>query len=90
MSNILHLKVQSSRFSPRAEAYSFSFRIKGTIFSGWYDSDLRDWLVSHNLAKSNAQLKREEMIAMIGDKYVSLEQCSLRAWRQAAALSCQS
>ncbi len=45
-------------------------RAKSTIFGGWHDSELRDWLVSHGLAKSDSQAKRDDMIKLIGDKWV--------------------
>lgn len=45
-------------------------RAKSTIFGGWHDSELRDWLVSHNLVKSDYQAKRDDMIKLIGDKWV--------------------
>lgn len=36
-------------------------RAKSTAFSGWYDSELRDYLVQHGWLKSDAQAKREEV-----------------------------
>lgn len=34
---------------------------KSTMFSGWYDSELRDYLVQHGWLKTDAQAKREEV-----------------------------
>jgi len=36
-------------------------RAKSTVFSGWYDSEIRDYLVNHGFLKSNAQAKRDEV-----------------------------
>ena len=36
-------------------------RSKNTMFSGWYDSDMRSWLVDHGYLKSDIQAKRDEV-----------------------------
>lgn len=36
-------------------------RAKSTVFSGWYDSEIRDYLVKHGYLKSDAQAKRDEV-----------------------------
>jgi hypothetical protein len=58
-------------------------RSKNTLFSGWYDSELRDWLVQHGVVKSNAELKREEMVKLIGDKYTDKTAAPYLAWPDA-------
>jgi hypothetical protein len=44
-------------------------KAKSTVFSGWHDSELRDYLVQHGLVKSDYEAKRDDMIKMVGDKY---------------------
>lgn len=50
-------------------------RAKSTVWSGWYDSEIRDWLVQHGYLKSDAQAKRDEVSGQ-GDQYkcVDLDQ----------------
>lgn len=36
-------------------------RAKTTIWSGWYDSEIRGWLVGHGYLKSDAEAKRDEV-----------------------------
>lgn len=36
-------------------------RAESTVWGGWYDSELRDWLVGHGFLKSDAQAKRDEV-----------------------------
>ena len=36
-----------------------------TAYSTWSDSDLKSWLVSHGIIKSNAQLTREKMERLV-------------------------
>lgn len=36
-------------------------RAKSTVWGGWYDSEMRDWLVNHGFLKSDYQAKRDEV-----------------------------
>lgn len=36
-------------------------RAKSTAFGGWYDSEMRDWLVQHGFLKSDIEAKRDEV-----------------------------
>lgn len=36
-------------------------RAKSTAFGGWYDSEMRDWLVQHGFLKSDYEAKRDEV-----------------------------
>lgn len=36
-------------------------RAKSTVWAGWYDSEMRDWLVNHGFLKSDYQAKRDEV-----------------------------
>jgi hypothetical protein len=47
-------------------------RAKSTVFSGWYDSEIRDYLVKHGYLKSDAQAKRDEVSILLTEKEISL------------------
>jgi len=35
------------------------------VYNTWSDSELKSWLVDHNVIKPEAQIKRDKMIRMI-------------------------
>jgi hypothetical protein len=39
-----------------------------TFWDAWSDSDIRDWLIQHNYLRTDAQVKRDELIKMANDK----------------------
>lgn len=39
-----------------------------TVWGGWKDSDIRSWLVEHGYLRSDAQVKRDEMVKLINSK----------------------
>lgn len=41
---------------------------RGTFWDAWSDSDIRDWLVQHNFLRSDAQVKRDELVKLVNDK----------------------
>jgi Putative nuclear envelope organisation protein len=41
----------------------------GTIWGAWSDSDIRNWLVENGYLRSGAQVKRDELVKAINDKY---------------------
>lgn len=41
---------------------------KDTFWSTWSDNQLRTWLVDHGYVRSDAQVKRDEMIKIANDK----------------------
>lgn len=43
-----------------------------TVYQGWSDSDLKDYLVKNGYMKSDTQKKREELMKMVNDKYSSM------------------
>lgn len=45
------------------KAYYYS--TSDTVYDSWSDSDLKRWLVDHDIIKSNAQVTREKMLKMI-------------------------
>ena len=43
---------------------------KDTFWSAWSDNNIRQWLVDHGYMRSDAQVKRDEMIKLANEKYV--------------------
>jgi hypothetical protein len=40
-----------------------------TIWGAWSDSDMRNWLIENGYLRSGAQVKRDELVKAINDKY---------------------
>ena len=40
-----------------------------TIWTGWSDSDLRSWLINHGYLRSDAQVKRDDLVKLMNAKY---------------------
>jgi hypothetical protein len=47
----------------------YYYDINDTVFSTWSDSQLKDWLVQHNIIKSDAQIKRDKMLKLVQYAY---------------------
>ena len=58
-------------------------RAKSTVWSGWYDSEMRAWLVDHGYLKSDYQAKRDEMIGLMQSKYNQATAAPYLAWPDA-------
>ena len=58
-------------------------KAKSTVFSGWHDSEIRDYLINHGLIKSDYEVKRDDMIKLIGDKYQQTTAAPYLAWPDA-------
>lgn len=41
---------------------------KDTVWSGWKDSDMRDWLIKNGYLKSDAKKTREELVELMHSK----------------------
>jgi hypothetical protein len=41
---------------------------RNTFWDAWSDNDIRDWLIHHNFLRTDAQVKRDELIKMANDK----------------------
>jgi len=41
---------------------------RDTIWSSWSDSEIRSWLIDNGYLKSDAQVKRDELVKLINDK----------------------
>ena len=52
-----------------------------TVYSSWTDSQMRDWLIEHNIIKSNAQIQREKLQQLIHDNYANAKDTVWGAWR---------
>ena len=48
-----------------------------TAYSPWSDSDLKSWLVSHGIIKSNAQLEREKLQKLVIQRLFELEKLNI-------------
>jgi Putative nuclear envelope organisation protein len=47
----------------------YYYETNQSVWSTWSDSDMRQWLISNNVIKSDAQVTREKMVKMV--EYVS-------------------
>ena len=41
-----------------------------TVYGGWKDSEMRAWLIENGYMRSDAQVKRDELVALMASKYV--------------------
>ncbi len=53
---------------------------QGTAYSTWTDSQMKQWLIEHNIIKSDAQLQREKLQKLIQDNYVGAKETVWGAW----------
>lgn len=59
----------------RLETTTYSVRdnylsAKDTFWSAWSDNGIRQWLIDHEYMRSDAQVKRDELIELANEKYV--------------------
>jgi len=47
-----------------------------TFWQAWSDSQIRDWLINNGYLRSDAQLKRDELVKLANEKYVYYFYCS--------------
>lgn len=43
----------------------YYYTISDVVYDKWSDSDLKKWLVDHDIVKSDAQITRDKMLKMI-------------------------
>ena len=43
-----------------------------TMWGAWSDSDMRAWLIEHGYLKSDAQVKRDELVKLMNNKYATI------------------
>jgi Putative nuclear envelope organisation protein len=43
-----------------------------TVWDAWTESEMRAWLIEHGYMRSDAQVKRDELVQLINSKCVSL------------------
>lgn len=55
-----------------------------SAYSSWSDSELKQWLVSHDIIKSDAQLQREKLEKLIGDNYSNAKDTIWAGWTDSA------
>ena len=51
--------------------------VKDTFWSAWSDISIHQWLVDHGYIRSDAQVKRDELIKLANEKYACLSFKSL-------------
>jgi hypothetical protein len=44
---------------------SYYYDASDTVWKAWGDSELKAWLVDHDVIKSDAQIKREKLMALV-------------------------
>jgi hypothetical protein len=54
------------------ELYLRSYYISAndTFWSSWSDSQIRNWLIDHGYLRSDAQVKRDELVKLANERYV--------------------
>jgi hypothetical protein len=50
----------------------YYYDVNDTVYSSWSDSQLKQWLVKHNIAKSDADIKREKLLKLVQYAYLFL------------------
>ena len=58
----------------------YYYDVNDSVWSTWSDSDLKAWLVSHNVIKSDAQVQREKLVKLIEDNYTNAHDTMWAAW----------
>ena len=44
---------------------SYYYDVGDTAWKAWSDSELKTWLVDHDVIKGDAQIKREKLMALV-------------------------
>ena len=57
-----------------------SMVVQDTVYSSWTDSQMRDWLIEHNILKSDAQVQREKLQKLIADHYANARDTVWGGW----------
>jgi hypothetical protein len=52
------------------------------VWSQWTDSELRQYLIDHNIIKSDAQLKREKMEKLVQDNWSATSDAFWSSWTE--------
>lgn len=58
---------ESVLISRYRENYLF---VKDTVLSAWSDNQLRQWLIDNGYIRSDAEVKRDELVKLANEKYV--------------------
>ena len=45
--------------------------VSNAVWDAWTESEIRAWLIEHGYLRTDAQVKRDELIGLINAKYVS-------------------
>ena len=53
------------------------FMEQDTVYSSWSDSQMRDWLIEHNIIKSDAQVQREKLQKLVQENYANAKGASV-------------
>jgi len=48
----------------------YYYDVNDSIYSTWSDSQLKQWLVQHNIIKGDAQIKRDKMLKLVQYAYL--------------------
>ncbi|KAF9517416.1 hypothetical protein BS47DRAFT_1359684 [Hydnum rufescens UP504] len=59
----------------------YYYDVSESIYSSWDESHLKEWLVEHNVIKSNAQLTREKLLKLVSDNYANAQDTIWGGWR---------
>ncbi|KAJ7813088.1 hypothetical protein B0H14DRAFT_3150094 [Mycena olivaceomarginata] len=62
----------------KAKMAQYYYDVNDSVWSTWSDSDLKAWLVAHNIVKSDAQVQREKLVKL--DNYTNAQDTMWEAW----------
>jgi hypothetical protein len=65
-----------------AKMAHYYYNTKDKIYSSWSDSDLHQWLVSHGVIKSDAQIKRDKLEKLVESNYSGAQDTIWSAWSE--------
>lgn len=64
----------------KAKMATYYYDVNDRVWGTWTDSDLKAWLVSHSVIKSDTQIAREKLVKLIEDNYSNAQDTLWSAW----------
>ncbi|KAJ7803730.1 hypothetical protein B0H14DRAFT_1634140 [Mycena olivaceomarginata] len=58
----------------------YYYDVNDSVWSTWSNSDLKPWLVAHNIIKSDVQVQREKLTKLIEGNYTNAQDTMWEAW----------
>ena len=54
-----------------AAAEKYYYDAQDMVYGSWDKSELRQWLIDHNIIKSDAQIRKEKLQKLVTDNYTT-------------------